>query len=64
MGLLKALYDKMIDGTLTNEEKAELHKVVISQHQKDDTPAGLYAPKSCPCNFGICDECVNGAVSS
>lgn len=57
MGILKDLYDNMINGTLTKEEKETLHKAVISQHQKDDTPAGLYTPESCPCDFGICDEC-------
>lgn len=64
MGLIKDLYDKMINGTLTKEEKEALHKEVISQHQKDDTPTGLYIPNSCPCGYGICSECGNSAVSS
>lgn len=64
MGVLIEMYDKLVSGTLSEEERKALHKVVISQHQKDDTPTGLYAPNSCPCNFGICNECVNSAVSS
>lgn len=64
MGLLKEMYDKLINGTITKEERERLHRVVISQHQKDDTPTGLYAPDSCPCDFGICDECISSAVSS
>lgn len=64
MGLLMELYDKLITGTISKEERERLHKAVISQHQKDDTPAGLYAPDHCPCNFGICDECISSAVSS
>ena len=64
MGLIKDLYDKMIEGTLTDREHEMLQKTVISQHDKDDTPTGLYAPDSCPCTYGMCDECMNEAVSS
>lgn len=64
MGLIKEIYDKLIDGTITKDEREKLHKVVISQHQKDDTPSGLYATDKCPCDFGICNECRNSAVSS
>lgn len=54
------LYQKMIDGTLTDNEKKELHDEVISQHEKQDTPNGLYKPDECPCSYGICDECIKG----
>lgn len=63
MGILKQMYDKLLDGTITPEERRALHNEVIKQHQKDDTPPGLFASDSCPCDYGICGECISIIVS-
>ena len=64
MGVLLDLYKKMSDGSINDQERKCLHNLVINQHQKDDTPTGVYASKSCPCDFGICDECIIAAEAS
>lgn len=63
MGVLKQMYDKLADGSITVEERKALHSEVIKQHQKDDTPTGLFAPDSCPCEYGMCGECISIIVS-
>ena len=38
MGIILELYQKMINDELSEEQKKELHRIVISQHDKPDTP--------------------------
>ena len=54
MGLLKDLYDDVVNGIIKDNSVIQ---EIVSQTQKEDATIGLYNPNSCPCDYGICNEC-------
>lgn len=37
---------------------------ITNKGQGNNSPVGFYNPESCPCEYGICNECLHNATRS